>query len=39
MTTKFKVKFDGKNLVPLEPVDWPGDTEAEIELSRPRKAA
>jgi hypothetical protein len=32
MTTKLKVRFDGKTLVPLEPVDLPAQSEWEVDI-------
>jgi hypothetical protein len=34
MTTKFKARFDGRALVPLEPVDLPAGEVLEIEASQ-----
>jgi hypothetical protein len=32
MTTNLKVRYDGKNLIPLEPVDLPVDSEWQIDV-------
>ena len=41
MTTKLRVRYDGSTLVPLEPVDFPTNSELDVTVndSRPPKAA
>jgi hypothetical protein len=39
MTTKLRVQFDGKTLVPLEPVDLPTGQVLDVEVRETQKPA
>jgi hypothetical protein len=39
MTTKLRARFDGKNLVPLGPVDLPNGLVVEVEIHPAEQAA